>query len=192
MDTNTGRWTATINSTDICTLYYHIYIDCSVIPTSNNTSTLTLSQVWTDSLSHIYSFGGNADTSASIVVFKPHIVNIGTSGFFANYLDTIQMTFMYKNTNSGTANILVRFFHDSSHYCASLPPIALNFRVGINGFPIAYTSGTEIPITLLSNDTLIFEELAIDSLCIYCDTICTNNTCTRNVNFNWRCNVPLP
>jgi hypothetical protein len=190
LDTNTGRWTVTINSTGICTLYYHIYIDCSVIPTSNTTSTLSLSQIWTDSLSHIYSFGGNVDTSASLVVFKPHLVSIGTSSFFANYLDTIQMTFMYKNTNSGTANILVRFFHDSSHYCASLPPIALNFRVGINGFPIAYTSGTEIPITLFSNDTLIFEELAIDSLCIYCDTICTNNTCTRNVNFNWRCNVP--
>ena len=46
LDTNTGKWTATITGTGLCTLYYHIYIDCSVIPTGNSTASLTLSQVW--------------------------------------------------------------------------------------------------------------------------------------------------
>ncbi len=187
LDTNTGKWTATITGTGLCTLYYHIYIDCSVIPITN---TLTLSQVWTDSLSHVYLFDGNIDTSASIGVQKPYLLDIGSSSFSANYLDTLSLTFMYKNTNTGKANILVRFFPDSSNYCSSLPPIGLFYRIGINGTLNTYVAGAEIPITLRSSDTLIFEELVIDSLCIYCDTVCTNGTCQREANFKWKCNVP--
>ena len=189
LDTNTGKWTATITGTGLCTLYYHIYIDCSVIP-NGTSATLNFSQVWTDSLSHIYTFNGNPDTSASVVVQKPYLLDIGSSSFSANYLDTLSLTFMYKNTNTGKANILVRFFPDSSNYCSSLPPIGLFYRIGINGTLNTYVAGAEIPITLRSSDTLIFEELVIDSLCIYCDTVCTNGTCQREANFKWKCNVP--
>ncbi len=191
LDTSTGKWTATITGTGLCTLYYHIYIDCSVILTTN---TLTLSQVWTDSLSYVYLVDGNIDTSASIVVEKPHLLDIGPSSFSAIFLDTLSLTFMYKNTNLGTANILARFFPDSSNYCSSLPPLlpplGFFYRIGKNGTPNSYVPGTEIPITLYTSDTLIFEELVIDSLCVYCDTVCTNGTCQREANFEWKCNVP--
>ena len=190
LDTNTGKWTATITGTGLCTLYYHIYIDCSVIPTGNSTASLTLSQVWTDSLSHIYSFNAKLDTSESIVVRKPHLLDISPVSYSAIFLDTLSLTFMYKNTNSGRANILARFFPDASNYCSSLPPIGLFYRIGINDTLKTYVAGTEIPITLRPSDTLIFEELVIDSLCIYCDTVCTNGTCQREANFKWKCNVP--
>ncbi|MFN0190094.1 MAG: hypothetical protein ACKVQV_15450, partial [Bacteroidia bacterium] len=190
LDTSTGKWTATITGTGMCTLYYHIYIDCSVIPTGDSTASITLSQVWTDSLNHIYSFNAKLDTSASVVVQKPHLLDISPTSFSAIFLDTLSLTFMYKNTNSGTANILARFFPDSSNYCSSLPPIGLFYRIGKYGAPNTYVPGTEIPITLYTSDTLIFEELVIDSLCVYCDTVCTNGTCTREANFKWKCNVP--
>lgn len=190
LDTSTGKWTASIDTTGICIIYYHIYIDCSVIPDSSTTSSLFFTQTWTDSLNHFFALNGNSNTSISKVVFKPYLLELNPSSYYANYLDTLRLIFMYKNTNSGTANILARFIPDSTNYCSSLPPMGFFYRIGKNDGPNPYSPGAEIPVSLSHLDTLIFEEWVIDSLCIYCDTLCTNNTCTREANFKWKCNVP--
>lgn len=190
VDTAFGTWTATIDS-GFCELFYHVYIDCSVIPEgSGSSTTLNFFQTWTDSLLAVYNLDSSGASSVPISVLKPYLYQIPVTGFTANYLDTVRMNFMYKNTNSDTANILFRFYPDSSDYCGALPMLALNYKIGKNGTPFPYVPGDAATTVLPSGDTLIFEQLSFDTLCIYCDTVCTNDSCTRSAILKWHCNIP--
>jgi hypothetical protein len=189
-DTIGGTWTANFNYNDTVVLSYHIYVDCSVIPTSTNNPPVNLVQVLTDSTGNFnyQVIGGTNDTLQTSNIKTPYITDISSSVYYASYLDTSDLVFLYKNAGTSVAEMKFHFFPDPTNYCNQLPTAKLEYAQG-NGAPFQnLNAGQLTTATIQIGDTLIIRQRVTDSLCIKCDTACFGLICKKNATMTWQCN----
>jgi hypothetical protein len=182
VDTSAGTWTGTLNDTGTVRLAYHIYIDCSVIPSSPGSQSLKLKQVWSDpgsSFNYILNMGN--DTLETTPVLFPFIADISPDAYFGSYLNVINERFMYKNTGNAAANMTFRFYPDSTAYCSQVVHLDLTYQVGLSSTPQPLVPGLSYPALLMPSDTLIIIQQVRDSSCI-------DSTCSALSHFYWQCN----
>lgn len=175
-----GSWSAKlpfVSDTDSVFIYYHILIDCSVIPTGSSIPSLQLVQTWTDSSLVLFNINnsGNADTSNTIKY--PLLVNLSPPSYTMGYKDTMELAFIFANSGTADANINVSFTPDSSQYCGSLTTLNYVHRVGILGSPIPFLPNDSFYVNIPKDSSLfIFQKVVSDS-CF--------GTCSPHAEFKW-------
>lgn len=180
LDSLSTTWTATITDTGTFTMWYHIYIDCSITSTSN----INLVQSLTDSLGGFVYHISPSDTNVfqSVNVVYPVIQDITVSPFLASYLNTNYLIFKYRNNSIIPANIKFLFKPDSTDYNGQLFPTNLEFKAGTAGTYASLTPNFFTPAFIPAFDTLFVRQTVIDSSCLVTDTV--------KAFFSWECNNP--
>ncbi|MBK7965005.1 MAG: hypothetical protein IPK10_06765 [Bacteroidetes bacterium] len=117
IDSLVGSWSATlpaVSNTDSVFIFYHILIDCSIIPTGTAIPSLQLVQAWSDSTNTFFINGTVYSTDTSNTIKYPLLVNLSPTSYSLGFKDTTELSFIFANSGTATANINVTFNPDTS------------------------------------------------------------------------------
>ncbi len=183
LDALNGSWSATLDTiptSDSVFIYYHILIDCSVIPTGSSIPSLQLVQLWTDSSLVLFNINnsGNADTSNTIKY--PLLVNLPPPTYTMGYKDTIELAFVFANSGTADANINVSFTPDVSQYCGAMDTtISYFYKVGILGTPTIFIPANSFFVNIPKDTSLFIFQRVVSDSCL--------GDCSPHAEFKWHC-----
>ncbi|MBP6511629.1 MAG: T9SS type A sorting domain-containing protein [Bacteroidia bacterium] len=183
-DSTNGSWSATLPIvliSDTVFIYYHIIIDCSVIPTGSSIPSLQLVQTWTDS-SNTFEINSSGNTDTSNTIKYPLLVNLSPPSYTMGYKDTIELAFIFANSGTADANINISFTPDLTQYCGAIDNIDYYYKVGILGTPTSFIPTDSFSVSIPINDSLFIIQKVVSISCF-------GGLCEPNAEFKWRCQL---
>ena len=179
---DSGFWSGTIPkilTSDTITVFFHVDVDCAIIPTNVGVNSMQLVQEWVDSVSTFSLNGTGANTDTSTAIKYPQLVNLSPTSYQAAYKDTLNLKFIFLNAGNAPANMGFHFEPDASVLCGTADTIDCSYQIGKLGIVHPFFPANDIFITLSIGDTLIISQRVLPRSCL--------SVCSDSAKLRWFC-----
>ena len=177
------------DATGNVTITYSAFINCSVLPATGAFPSINLVQTFTDVLSggNIITINGGAGSSNNTFTATnigiPFLADITLlANLKVKYNTPSYLFFYYKNSGNTELDMQFTFTKDASEFCNRITTDAIQYAIGLNG--VYSNTGSNIPLVLGVDDTLVIRQAVHTNLCITEPSLCG----TVTANLSWHCN----